>query len=441
MDDERRDTLKEHAWGFDSVSLESVGDRSLPAALSDRLVVALGTAAPGAREPTRFRGALVRALVERTEQAAVALPVGFVAGARLDEYAAGERSARREALLGVDPAYQTEALGVLFEWLRSYNADRPTHEQVRVYGLGAGSIADTVARLQTYLDRVDAPFLETVRSNLDRIRRASGADPDEYADTTAYLDELIEYTREVLTTVRTRLDDHRESYVTTGGLDAWERARQYTTLLEQRVSVLLARKQFQEGAIDDETASERLQHLRGLTMADNLDWLLDAADPDQMLVLAHDSDVARVEQTHRGQGVVADRLGTLLAARYGLEYYALGSLLDGGTVRVPPTAGRGGTRPLPALAPGPVDDWLAGLYAPVGLLDFVSGERPVPLLEGDEEQTHQSLRVDDIPPSGSGASQSTYVTEDELNVAFDGVYRVGSVEPAAPLDEPPPEDP
>jgi erythromycin esterase-like protein len=435
MDEETPDAIGEHTQSFESVEPgEDVGGPArLQELVADRRVVGLGTAAPGGREPNQFRHRLLQTLVAGVESTIVALPVGLADAIPLDQYVLGERDDIRALLRGLPgPHWNTESLAATFEWVRAYNTDRPDHERAKVYGLEAGSIGATVDRVREYFGRVEPAYLETIRHNLSTVQAASG-DGSEDGDQT--LDTLIDETRRLLPTVRDRLEDHREEYVTAAGLDAWEHARQCITVLEQRISVCLAHKQHREGEIDRATRDERVGHLRGLSMADNLDWVLGFEEAAQLLLVAHDSDVARTEQTNHQRGVTYEGLGALLDRRYGTDYYAVGTLLGDGAVRTEWTEGtEGSTRHLDQ-SDGELRDRLDAVDSPVVLLDLAGVDDEANLLV-TEDGDHYALRSagqrgDWKPATGEGVQRYTAAGTDAD--AFDALCYFQRVTPVRPL--------
>jgi len=429
MDEETGDAVREHAEAFENIEpgASGGGETRLRELVAGRRVVGLGTADPGAREPNQFRHRLVRALVAGGEHTVVALPVGFADAVAVDEYVCGERDDVEAVLTGL-PDYQlaVESLASTFEWLRAYNADRPDHEQVRVYGLEAGSVGTTVEQVRVYFDRVDPAYLETVRHNLSEIQAASEDTADSEARET-----LIDKTRRLLPTLRDRLEDHREEYVTAAGLDAWKRARQFVTVLEQHISVCLAHNQHHEGEIDSETRDERVGHLRGLTMADNLDWVVGFEDPAQLLLLANDSDVARTDQTDHGRGVTYEGLGALLDRRYGTDYYAIGTLLGGGTAR----AGWTGDTDDPVRELEQTErtlaDSLGAVDSPVVVLDLTAVEKES--LPENLEDEHLAVRSQSQHDEPEAETLRQITADGTVADAFDTVCYFQRVTPVHPL--------
>lgn len=446
MDDTNDESQPDHVWLFESSAPDAGGvTGQFREPVADSQVVGLGTACGGARESNRFRHRVARDLVETAETTVAALPIGFADGQEIDQYVVGETDDRKgvvDTLSGTE--WAADSILELIEWLREYNGERPDHERVRVYGLGAGTIPATADRLQEYLDRVDPPYLETIRHNLSAIREGSpgGLSGERGAPLGDDLGRIIDETKRLLPTVRDRLDENREEYVTTAGVNAWSRARQYTTLLEQRISLCLSYKQYHQREIDRKTTLQRVAHLQGLTMADNLDWVLEFEEPEQLVVFGHDTEIARTEQRIAEEDLAYEDLGALLDRRYGSEYYALGTVFGGGSVRTdwhsPTDEGVVQVSQITSdnenTGPGPFD-------APIALLDArTSNDTP-----GDEDRQwiphHESVRT-----GGQGhrfglqseGEPARYVTESDPSQAFDGLCYFQSVTPAqmrAPHEE------
>lgn len=436
MDEETRDAIAEHTKSFERVESgeDTSGSTRFQELVANRRVIGLGTAVHGGQEPNQFRHRMVQTLVAGVESTVVALPVGFAAAMPLDEYVLGQRDDIEAVLAGLPgPQWKTESVAATFEWIRAYNTDRPDHERARVYGLEAGSTSATVDRVREYFDRADPAYLETIRHNLSVIQSASENESNDRGQT---LDTLVDETRGLLPTVRDRLEDHREEYVTAAGLDAWDRARQCITVLEQRISVCLAHRQHHEREIDTATRDERVGHLRGLTMADNLDWVLGFEEPAQILLLVHDSDVARTEQTNHQQGVTYEGLGALLDRRYGTDYYAIGTLLGDGTVRTDWTdEGDDPTHQLEQ-SESELSDRLDALDSPVVLLDLSAGddEKRVPLAEESNQYSLRSAGGRSDPLSPADETVQRFTAEGTAADAFDALCYFRRVTPVHPFD-------
>jgi len=392
MDDETRASLREAAVGLGTTDPDPSALAPFGETLAQNRVIGLGVGDGGSRELRELRGRLLRHLITDHGLGLVGLTADFGEVAALDQYVAGG-DGEPGALLGQcgDRQWHAESTRQLLDWLREENDSRPDEDRVRLYGLAPDRTGGALDRLTEYLDRVDPGFLETVRHNMatldDTGDRATGEPAPGTAGTWSDVDARLEEGETLVPALLDRLDERRERYVSAAGRDAWERARQHVLVIEQALSVQRPFRDHEAGRIDWATAQQRAFRLQGLAMADNADWVLGFEDAGSMAVLARDAHLARVESTLRDSGLAVDMLGPQLDARYGDEYYALGTSVGNGRVRsVADPSG-----PVRSIDAPPADTLLAtlgSLETPAVVLDFDTAmesglpadslDRPVP---------------------------------------------------------------
>lgn len=368
--------LEESDSGADPSPLAPLGDR-----LTDTRVVGLGTPTEASRESWAVQDRILRHLVAERGLRVVCLDAEFTAVETLDAYVTGDTDDLEPDLPQVrTSSLQSQAVFGSLQWLRRTNAERSAGDQVRLYGLGGRDPGSAADRLRSYLDRVDPAFLETVRHNFDVVARLDSplergvvTDAGDVVDRAAPAAETadrkaaIEEADRLLPSLRDRLTEHESAYTSRGGRAAWERAEQYVILLEQAVSLQRPLQQAASGTIEREEAVGRFCHLDALATADNLDRILAVADATSTAVLAPTTQVARDERAVGGS--TAELLGSLLAARYGESYYALGSEVE------PEPSGPaieygGGARGSDAPPSETVPEGLGSIDAPAVVLDF-----------------------------------------------------------------------
>jgi erythromycin esterase-like protein len=378
----------------------------LTESLDDTRVVGVGLPAAADAGLTGVHTQLLRYLVAERGVRVIGYDGEFAAAFVLGEYLAGTRNDLDHVLERIDQSPWRTAAGVSFlEWLRSANADRGPDEQVRVAGLAARTLEPAVARLVDYVEEVDPAFLETVQHNLDRIIELTSDSEEDDADHLAAnfppgvsssgaagdRKQLIEAADRLLPSLRDRLDAHQDEYTAVTDRIAWERATHLVTLLEQAVSLRWPVTLQADGKIEQETASQRSWHLAALGMADNADWLLGVEAAESMAVVAAAPVVARSEQTVGNPGVDVQLLGSLLDARYGQAYYALGFEHAPGSASSPaPTGGidYGDTTVGKDSTPEhPVAAALATLETDTVLLDFKTARANERLAQWLDEQS------------------------------------------------------
>lgn len=112
-------------------------------------VIGLGEATHGTHEDLAFKSALIKALAGAGRINAVAFITSYQSGKRLDAYVAGGPGTAAEALRasGLSPAWISEEVADLLDWLRRWNA--AGEHRVRVVGVDVqDALRDTQAALE-----------------------------------------------------------------------------------------------------------------------------------------------------------------------------------------------------------------------------------------------------------------------------------------------------
>ena len=118
-----------------SARLDGPDISALAQAMAHAKVVAVGEATHGTHEFAVFRVRLFQQLVEHHGFRVFALEAGFGESFAIDRYVTEGVGDPAQALLGLRywPWYTEEMLD-LVEWIRAFNRERPTEDQVRFYG-------------------------------------------------------------------------------------------------------------------------------------------------------------------------------------------------------------------------------------------------------------------------------------------------------------------
>lgn len=156
--------LKKSARPLSSENPTAAELQPLLARLDGARIIGLGEATHGTHEDFAFKAALVRALASAGRINAVAFVTGYRSGKRLDAYVAGGPGSAADALResALSPAWITEEVAGLLEWLRRWNADR--QDRIRLVGV---DVQDVLGDTSTALDLLAAVEPEAAVPLLD----------------------------------------------------------------------------------------------------------------------------------------------------------------------------------------------------------------------------------------------------------------------------------
>ncbi len=145
--------LRKSARPLSSESPTAVELKPLLVRLEGARIVGIGEATHGSHEDVAFKVALIKAIASAGRINAVAFITGYQAGKRLDAYVAGGTGTAAEALResGLSPAWITEDLAGLLDWLRQWNAARK--DRIRVVGV---DVQDVLRDTRTALELLAA---------------------------------------------------------------------------------------------------------------------------------------------------------------------------------------------------------------------------------------------------------------------------------------------
>lgn len=315
--------LTEQTIDLNTVSPEAdVGDlAALQDVFADLRIVGLGEATHGAREFFRLKHRFVRFLVEELGFRLLALEANFTQALALDRYVRRGKGDPESALESLYIwAWQTEEMLALVEWLRAFNSNRPTEDQVRFYGLDVQHSMGVADAITDYLDRVDPEYLETVQEDL-----AVLADQGLKLTIADGRDERIEAGGHLHRDLKATLEEHRTDYVTQSSERAWELARQNVSVLGRAIEFVRA------AHTGHELFNKEVIQIRDRALAENVAWILEHESADRIVVWAHNDHVNKVETVASGHSAAS--MGRHLAQWYGDTYYALGFEFGCGTFK------------------------------------------------------------------------------------------------------------
>ena len=293
------------------------------AAVADAAVVGLGEASHGARECFTGKTRLLRHLVTEADCRVFALEASIPAVRAIDDYVTRGEGSPADALgsLHIWP-WNTAAVADLVAWLRSFNADRPLADRVRVHGIDCQYTTGATASIRQFLDATAPDRLASLSDTLataddDGTPAIRDDDPAATADAT---ERVAAAARDVLESVTSESDGTPEIADTVA-----RRVRADCRTLD-------AVAELRRGYVGTDGVPDDIPNTRDETMADEVTRLANRAD-GPVAVWAHDSHLDRQRRRSTVDGVdSAPSAGSFLADRFGDDYVLVQFSLGAGAV-------------------------------------------------------------------------------------------------------------
>lgn len=390
--------------------------------VADVDVVGLGEASHGTRECFRIKHRLFRHLVEEQGVRLLALEANFGATLAVNEYVLDGEGSAEAALTqsAIHASHQVESVRRLVEWIRSFNESRPREDRVRVHGVDVQHPESTAERLRAYLERVDPDALAAVADDLDAL--ADGV-PDVHDDEAlaAHLDARAS----VVEALKSAFDGNEDEYVSASSRREYRVARRLVWALSK------GREQFQ--TIADGRAKQGANvRVRDSAMAAQVQWLLRTEPVDNAVLWGHNAHLTRGDfgggTVRHTQGIPS--LGGNLARLSGLNYYAMGLLVGGGTVgAVHVPSGEFRRYDLPEPPAESVPDIFSRVEAPLFFLDVAGLPDDSPLA------TWLDSRPGQFDVVGGYRDTPVNLVASDLRRQFDGVVFVAESTSSEPLGD------
>ncbi|MFF3676367.1 erythromycin esterase family protein [Streptomyces sp. NPDC002120] len=285
--------------------------RPLREALKGVRIVGLGESTHGTREFFLLKHRLLEFLVREMGFRALAMEASESAALAVDAYVAGGAGDAGRLVSRLDFwTWRTHEIVAMVEWMREHNRTVPAAERVRFVGIDPQRCADSVAVVGTFLEQAAPATAESARETL-RVLAASrpGARPDPARRLYEEAGELAGF-----------LEEHRAGLAARTSPEAADDAIRHARILVRCADLITL-------PLEPDPGEESLHAVRDRHMAGAVDALVDATG-DRVAVWAHNGHIAKGTY---GAGVPA--LGSLLRARHGEAYYALGLLFGKGRFR------------------------------------------------------------------------------------------------------------
>lgn len=126
---------------------------------ADATIIGLGEATHGTREFFRFKHRLLQYLIVEEGLRLIALESNFSETLAINDYITNGDGNPLDALEGVYFwTWNTEEVLELIKWLRNFNKDRPSRDQVKFYGVDMQFTPGPARALNDYLAKADSSF-------------------------------------------------------------------------------------------------------------------------------------------------------------------------------------------------------------------------------------------------------------------------------------------
>ena len=312
--------------------------------IGDARIVSLGEGTHGTREFFQMKHRLVELLAEEMGFTIFAIEASMPEAYLVNDYVLHGRGNPAALIKGMGFwTWDTEEVLAMVEWMREFNASGRGRIQFLGFDMQNPSLA--AANATSFLDKAEPSYTREARDAFARVQA---------------VDDL-----------------GRSGYGTDLARDAEQRAQRVLNHMEQKRGEYLAR--FPEEEVDWAIQNARIvlqvaqsftgTAWRDLSMARNVEWILDQAPEGSKIVLwAHNGHVNKVPGL----------LGANLARRFGSDMLVVGfAFAEGHYTAVSPSGLRRDNEALPP-PPGTVDAYLRSARIPRFLVDLrnIPGKAP-----------------------------------------------------------------
>lgn len=302
--------LKENAVHLNSVQAGSGFDdmQPLKAIIGDARIVALGEAAHLNRDFSRVKHRMVEFLVNEMDFTVFAIEATFAGALELNDYVITDNGDPHRALRAlVYPAWITDAILDMVNWMREYNA---THDKkVKFYGFDNKPATGSAKAVYNYLRKTNAT------KDYDQVLSVM-INPWTAGQLNRGPKEEIRRVTEKIKSLITHLENQQPAYARQIPSEQEMQDQKEWSLAVQHASVLLQHIKFYGVLPSISKASD----LRDKNMAQNVRWLVDYEDGAKTILWAANTHVTATP----GSGCMGDHLRRM----YGNDIVIVGLLCN-----------------------------------------------------------------------------------------------------------------
>lgn len=273
--------------------------------IADARLVLLGEASQGTAEFHAWRAAITRRLVEEKGFKLVAIegdgPAALVVNRFVKANNQQETAPQALSAFGRWPAWRwaNQEMAAFTEWLRSYNANQPVHQQVSFYGLDVYSLWASVESLQKDFPEADSQTLAALQQALACLQPYNRNTAD-YSQATKAGAGCGQELEKLLAAVQNQVQD---------GPGQPESA----FIARQHAATALHAHQYYHATL---MSNLQAWNIREQHMMETLDRLLNQYGPDaKLIVWAHNTHVGDASFSSMAEGGMKN-LGQLVREKY-----------------------------------------------------------------------------------------------------------------------------
>ena len=259
--------------------------------LSDAKIVGLGEGSHGAREFFQIKHRIFQYLVEKHGFRAFAFEMDFAESIIFDDYIQGKTNDDLHTLMSSKMLFwtwKTEEVQELFEWMRTYNKDKPEPLKIHLYGVDCQFPTYSADFLVQRVSAVDPLFATVISTKLEKFKTLGFADSSNY-------NLLLKNVNDVYNTVLSNKDLYLSKGMTTN---------------EFAIALQLARNIIQTHNVIYKNKIEGYYKLyRDGYMAENAQWVSDFVGGNQKICLWAHNDHVRADIERMGYYLKASLKG------------------------------------------------------------------------------------------------------------------------------------
>ncbi len=283
----------------------------LRASFCNAKIIGLGEATHGSREFFLMKHRLVRYLVEEMDFTVFALEASMASCAVVNDYIHNGKGSLENAVQALDLwMWKTEEVQDMIEWMRRHNSKQPDEKKLSFVGFDMQTHDESYSRLFEFYKQIAQERLTALAIWLREFRAIEldfryvrqSYSKAQYEQLSDAINEELEF-----------LDAHQERLLTKTSRRALKEAKLRLQTMKQFLKLASAMLDSPENAMVAGVCA------RDAAMAENIDFISRELYPNQkMIIWSHNGHIGNGEITG------APSMGSLLKARYGDAYYAMG---------------------------------------------------------------------------------------------------------------------
>ena len=292
-------------------SLEDI--QPLKERLEGKTVIGMGEATHSSKEFNQLRHRFFQFLVEELDYRIFAWEASFGETLEINNYVVkGEGTAEKVLNKISSPNCKTEEILDLIKWIREHNKQVSDQKKVRFYGFDMQNDIASFKKLREEIRKVDSDFVEQNNEILEFIEQGKMICAEIDKEKEAGLKNFIQDLKE-------RVADNEEEYLKTFSEREYKILKQLAEILDQSRKFCLSINK--NADLENLQPDEKSQNIRDRSMAENVSWMMEFEDEENIFVWAHN---AHIQKGERSENPRLNTFGSHLNQKYKKDYYAIG---------------------------------------------------------------------------------------------------------------------